>query len=256
MQLLLQSTKNSSDADWHLIEAYYRRNVSMPVEEQKHETEKPATELTPVTQIHDVGNVVIESYQHEAKKVTTTELVQETQRQDETVTSTNSSNDTAIEEYMAEGQKLHEIENRAMELVQEFQRSERATTPFHSSNGAIRFAYSNFTPRITCSPMRVTDIMLQAGEVVTGIHAGDTARWTFFPSTSGIGDNTVTHVMVKPLASDISTNLIVHTNRRVYNFELISSAKESFGLVTFSYPEDEMQELKVFIENKRAKGRL
>jgi type IV secretion system protein VirB9 len=152
---------------------------------------------------------------------------------------------------MKEDLDIREIDKRAKELVKEFQKAAGAAEPVHGGNGAIRFTYSSYTPKILCRPMRVTDIMLQPGEKVTGVHAGDTVRWTYAPGTSGSGGNAVVHVMVKPLAPDISTNLVVHTDRRVYNLDLVSSAKEFFPSVSFGYPEDEMKRWDAFITDKR-----
>jgi hypothetical protein len=131
---------------------------------------------------------------------------------------------------------IREIDERARELVKEFQKAVGAAEPVHGGNGAIRLTYSAYTPKILCRPMRVTDIILQAGEKVTGVHAGDTVRWLYTPGTSGSGENAVVHVMVKPLAPDISTNLVVHTDRRIYNFDLVSSANDFFPSVSFGYP--------------------
>lgn len=146
---------------------------------------------------------------------------------------------------------LREIDNKALELVKEFQKATGGASPTLGGNGSVRLTYSSYTPKIMCRPMRVTDIMLQPGEKVTGVHAGDTVRWTYTPGTSGSGENTVIHVMVKPLGPDISTNLVVHTDRRVYNLDLVSSAKEFFPSVSFGYPEDDMQLWNNFISTKR-----
>jgi type IV secretion system protein VirB9 len=157
---------------------------------------------------------------------------------------------------MKEDLDIREIDKRAKELVKEFQKAAGAAEPVPGGNGAVRFAYSSYTPKILCRPMRVTDIMLQPGEKVTGVHAGDTVRWTYTPGTSGSGENAMVHVMVKPLAPDISTNLVVHTDRRVYNFDLVSSASDFFPSVSFGYPEDEMKQWNAFIADKRNGGTL
>lgn len=152
---------------------------------------------------------------------------------------------------------LREIDKRATELVQEFHKANNAASPILGGNGAVQITYSSYTPKIMCRPMRVTDIMLQPGEKVTGVHAGDTARWMYTPGTSGSGEATVTHVMVKPLAPDIATNIVIHTDRRVYNLDLVSSAKEFFPSVSFGYPQDDMQKWQNFIsEQRRTEGKI
>ena len=83
-----------------------------------------------------------------------------------------------------------------------------------------------YTSKILCRPMRVTDVILEPGEVVTSVFPGDTARWTFVPGRSGSGENERLHVMIKPLMADISTNLVVTTDRRTYNVDLVSVPKK------------------------------
>jgi type IV secretion system protein VirB9 len=99
--------------------------------------------------------------------------------------------------------------------------------------------------------MYVTDVILQAGEIVTGVHPGDPVRWSFVPSKSGTGDAEQIHVLIKPLMADISTNLVVNTDRRTYQLNLMSSAAEFIPSVSFSYPDDSMKEWNTFIAERK-----
>jgi type IV secretion system protein VirB9 len=99
--------------------------------------------------------------------------------------------------------------------------------------------------------MYVTDIILQPGESVTGVHPGDPVRWSFVPSVSGSGEDAQTHVMIKPLASDISTNVIINTDRRTYQLDLMSSAKDFMPSVSFSYPGDSIKAWDAFMAEKK-----
>jgi len=148
--------------------------------------------------------------------------------------------------------ELRNIDRLALELVKEFQKAQNAATPTHGRNGSVHFTWSSYIPKILCRPMRVTDIILQSGEKVTGVHAGDTVRWTYSPGLSGNGENTTIHVMIKPLASDISTNLIIHTDRRVYNLDLVSTASDFFPSVSFGYPDEEFNKWNDFLAKMRA----
>jgi type IV secretion system protein VirB9 len=97
----------------------------------------------------------------------------------------------------------------------------------------------------------LTDIALQPGEKVTAVHAGDTARWQISPAASGAGGQETVHIVVKPLMPDIRTNLLVMTDRRTYNLDLLSSANEFIPAVRFSYPDEVMNSWNAFIAERK-----
>jgi type IV secretion system protein VirB9 len=68
---------------------------------------------------------------------------------------------------------------------------------------------------------------------------------------SGSGADAQTHVLIKPLAADISTNVIINTDRRTYQLDLMSSAKDFMPSVSFSYPGDSLKAWGSFLEEKR-----
>jgi type IV secretion system protein VirB9 len=146
---------------------------------------------------------------------------------------------------------LREIDNKALELVKEFGEAKGAVPPVTGVAGSVVIAYSSYTPKIVCRPMYVTDIILQPGEIVTGVHPGDPVRWTFSPSRSGPSANEQTHVLIKPLMADISTNVILNTDRRTYQIDLVSSATNFMPSVSFSYPNDTLKEWDSFIAERR-----
>ncbi len=79
-----------------------------------------------------------------------------------------------------------------------------------------------------------------AGESLTDagpIAAGDTARWIIGDTESGSGPTRRVHILVKPSRVDISTNLVVTTDRRVYMIELRSGAKPYMPSVAWAYPQ-------------------
>ncbi|MBZ9992800.1 P-type conjugative transfer protein TrbG [Mesorhizobium sp. BH1-1-4] len=93
--------------------------------------------------------------------------------------------------------------------------------------------------QVYASPGQITDIALEPGESLTGdgpIAAGDTARWIIGDTESGSGIARRVHVLVKPSRADITTNLIIATDRRSYMLELRSGAKSYMPAVAWSYP--------------------
>ncbi len=90
---------------------------------------------------------------------------------------------------------------------------------------------------------QVTDIALQEGEQLTGsgpVAAGDTVRWIIGDTTSGAGAGKRVHTLVKPTRPDLSTNLIINTDRRTYHLEMRSSEKTYMASVSWQYPEDQL----------------
>lgn len=102
-------------------------------------------------------------------------------------------------------------------------------------DGRITFLYGATMPSVICSPLKITDIQLEAGEELKSIQAGDTARWNFSTDVSGSGKNEVVHIIVKPLDLGINTNLIIFTNRRTYNLKLVSKKYVWTPIINFTY---------------------
>lgn len=94
--------------------------------------------------------------------------------------------------------------------------------------------------QVYAAPGQITDIALEAGESLTGagpIAAGDTARWIIGDTESGSGVTRRVHILVKPSRPDITTNLVVTTDRRTYMLELRSGEKPYMPAVAWSYPQ-------------------
>lgn len=86
---------------------------------------------------------------------------------------------------------------------------------------------------------QITSIALEPGESLTGagpIAAGDTARWIIGDTESGSGINRRVHILVKPTRPDISTNLVVTTDRRIYMIELRARDALYMPAVAWAYP--------------------
>ncbi|WP_046845506.1 P-type conjugative transfer protein TrbG [Hyphomicrobium sp. GJ21] len=104
------------------------------------------------------------------------------------------------------------------------------------SDGALYQVYA--------APGQITDIALEPGESLTGagpIAAGDTARWIIGDTESGSGATRRVHVLVKPSRADITTNLVVTTDRRTYMLELRSGQKPYMPAVAWAYPQSPSQ---------------
>ncbi|MBB6014525.1 type IV secretion system protein VirB9 [Aquamicrobium lusatiense] len=93
--------------------------------------------------------------------------------------------------------------------------------------------------QVYAAPGQITNIALEPGESLTGagpIAAGDTTRWIIGDTQSGSGANTRVHILVKPTREDISTNLVITTDRRVYTIELRAREALYMPSVAWAYP--------------------
>ena len=98
--------------------------------------------------------------------------------------------------------------------------------------------------RLYTAPEQVSDIALQAGEALISVAAGDTARWVIGDTASGAGAVRRTHILVKPSAAGLSTNLVIATDHRVYHLQLVSNARSAMASISWTYPEDALLALR------------
>ena len=129
-----------------------------------------------------------------------------------------------------------EAANRAATVSPASEAFVNAVQVFSFSEGAIY--------RVITAPERVTDIMLQPGEVLGSVASGDTVRWVIGDTTSGAGNAKRTHVLVKPFSAGLSTNLVISTDRRSYHVALTSVGRTAMTAASWTYPQDELLALK------------
>ncbi|MBZ0129515.1 MAG: P-type conjugative transfer protein TrbG [Rhodobacteraceae bacterium] len=90
---------------------------------------------------------------------------------------------------------------------------------------------------------QITDIALQPGEQLVGsgpVAAGDTVRWIIGDTESGSGATKQIHILVKPTRADLTTNLVINTDRRTYHMELRSTERTYMASVSWQYPQDQL----------------
>jgi type IV secretion system protein VirB9 len=103
------------------------------------------------------------------------------------------------------------------------------------SDGALYQVYA--------APGEITDIALEAGEQLVGsgpVAAGDTVRWVIGDTESGTGSSKRIHILLKPTGPDLTTNLVINTDRRTYHLELRSTEKTYMASVSWAYPQDQL----------------
>ncbi len=111
----------------------------------------------------------------------------------------------------------------------------------------VALPFGHGEPVVRCTVLRACVIELEPGEQIADTPvAGDPVRWSIDSSKAGPGGETRL-VLVKPRACDITTNVVVPTDRRIYDLTLDSPACARGSLnprqagvrhVRFYYPDD------------------
>jgi type IV secretion system protein TrbG len=115
--------------------------------------------------------------------------------------------------------------------------------------GFLLFPFGHERPTIHCPRLNACVVALQPGEQLTDEPlAGDTERWIIDTSAMGSGAQTPL-VIVKPEDCGLSTNLLIPTDRRIYEMSLASDRCGGRGdppeytrRVMFWYPDDMLAE--------------
>ena len=91
---------------------------------------------------------------------------------------------------------------------------------------------------LQAAPSYISTILLEPGETVLDIAAGDTTRWMVSQTLTGTGETGRTLIIVKPLAAKLKTNIVLATDRRAYLIEAVSVAGDTYtAQVAWSYPQ-------------------
>src|SRR6201995_694516 len=100
--------------------------------------------------------------------------------------------------------------------------------------GAIYELYAN--------PNYISSILLEPGETLNTIAAGDTSRWMVTQAEGETDSDGRTIVLVKPQAANLRTNIVLITDRRTYLVEAISGAGREYSAeVAWTYPQPTQQ---------------
>jgi type IV secretion system protein TrbG len=104
------------------------------------------------------------------------------------------------------------------------------------SSGALYRLYSAVN--------QVSDVALQPGEKLVSVSTGDTVRWIVGDTSSGAGTAQQIHILVKPIAADLKTNLVITSERRTYHLELESTETTYMSSLSWTYPDDDLIAIK------------
>jgi type IV secretion system protein TrbG len=123
-------------------------------------------------------------------------------------------------------------------LIQQHEPGSRWPTIRHG--GMVLYPYSvDASPMVDAAPLRTTDIQLEAGETITDVALGDSARWMATPASSG---NAIPHLVLKPEISGIQTSLTIYTTRRIYHYNIRASGRPMDEVESY-YPDEVLQQM-------------
>ncbi|MGH6951629.1 MAG: P-type conjugative transfer protein TrbG [Vitreimonas sp.] len=106
-----------------------------------------------------------------------------------------------------------------------------ATQMYDYAPGAIYEVYA--------APGFLSTILLEPGEAIVTVAAGDTARWMVEETTSGDFAEPRTMLLVKPTRAGIRTNIVLATDRRTYLIEAIAVQGSAYSAQTaWHYPQN------------------
>ncbi len=96
--------------------------------------------------------------------------------------------------------------------------------------GALYELYTN--------PSFISTILLEPGETLNDVAAGDTSRWMVTEATAETETDGRTIVLVKPQVTGLRTNIVLITDRRTYLVEAISQAGDAYSAqIAWCYPD-------------------
>ncbi|MBY0565977.1 MAG: P-type conjugative transfer protein TrbG [Hyphomonadaceae bacterium] len=109
-----------------------------------------------------------------------------------------------------------------------------ATQMYDYTPGALYEVYA--------APGYLSTILLESGEAIVTVAAGDTTRWMVEETTSGDLADPRTLLLIKPTRAGIRTNIVLATDRRTYLIEAIAVQGSAYSAQTaWRYPNREAE---------------
>lgn len=122
-------------------------------------------------------------------------------------------------------------------------------------NGTALYPYGESEPVLSAAPLRASIIELQRGEQIINIIAGDPSMWMIQQGAQGPPGRQVPLLIIKPRDWNLTSNLIISTDRRLYRIMLdapkrpasadpINPSQAYIERMRFYYPHDFVRRMK------------
>ena len=119
--------------------------------------------------------------------------------------------------------------------------------------GRVVTVFGASIPTAFCAPLVVCTIELEPGEQLTDTPSwGDTVRWQVTAKVQGDDPETMVFE-IKPSDDAGMTNLVIPTDRRLYNITLVKDDSVHTPILSFTYPDTVAKQAKQRIAERRAK---
>ena len=92
------------------------------------------------------------------------------------------------------------------------------------TSNALIYPFGVYQPVLSCTVLRICVIELEPGEELYSMGAGDHVRWHIDHGTTGPSGNTI-YLTIVPTDFNLTTNLVISTNKRMYHLTLDSPPK-------------------------------
>ena len=125
--------------------------------------------------------------------------------------------------------------------------SQRNPDAFGYQNAIMHYDYeAGQLYQVYCAPLRITDIQLEPGEVLTSEPVGgDVVRWILARTKSKVDGLDQEHIYVKPTRPGLKTTLSINTSVRTYHIELTSYEQTYMPAVSWNYEQYNMRQLRL-----------
>jgi P-type conjugative transfer protein TrbG len=125
--------------------------------------------------------------------------------------------------------------------------SQRNPDSYGYSNAIMKYDYeAGQLYQVYCAPLRITDIQLEPGEVLTSEPVGgDAVRWILARTKGKLDGLDQEHIYIKPTRPGLKTTLSLNSNLRTYHIELTSFERTYMAAVSWNYEQYNMKQLRL-----------
>jgi type IV secretion system protein TrbG len=129
-------------------------------------------------------------------------------------------------------------ERAALDIAKKF--IKHTSRPIPAEDGSVQYIFGSSIPTVICTPLYACVVRLQQGEILNSLQVGDKPRWSVKDTMFGSGPAATVAIVIKPHEFNIVTNMTLITDRRIYTIVMKSAQREWMPIVSFQYPEDEL----------------
>lgn len=117
----------------------------------------------------------------------------------------------------------------------------------------VQYVFGKDEAVLVCAPLQICMIELQAGERIlpAGLHLGETVRWQVTPV---VGAKKQTHLIVKAVEPDITTTMIILTDRREYLIRLVATGSDFMSAIDWHYPQTPAEALVAYHKDAQTRA--